>query len=90
MAPSCVDLIPGASQAFVLSDVKTRAAGQAGELPLILLGCDENDRDPPRRCDRGKDASNAKLFHCISLSPRQSYSPPAAGSFSGLSSPADE
>jgi len=32
MAPSSVDLIPGASQAIVLSDVETDAAGRAGEL----------------------------------------------------------
>jgi len=32
VAPSCVNLIPGASQAIVLSDVETDAAGRAGEL----------------------------------------------------------
>jgi len=32
VAPSCVDLIPEASQAIVLSDVETEAARQAGEL----------------------------------------------------------
>jgi len=42
------------------------------------------------RCDRGKNASDAKLFHWISLSARQSYSPMAVGSFSGLSSPSGE
>ena len=47
MAPSCVDLIPGASQALVLSDVRTGAAGQAGELLLILVGLECKDRDPP-------------------------------------------
>ena len=47
MAPSCVDLIPGASWAVVLSDVWTGAAGRAGELREILVGCDAKDRDPP-------------------------------------------
>ena len=47
MAPSCVDLIPGASQAFVLSDVGTGAAGRAGELGTILSGLVLQDRDPP-------------------------------------------
>ena len=42
------------------------------------------------RCGRGKHASNAKLFHWISLSARQSYSPRAAGSFLVLSSPSGE
>jgi len=48
VAPSCVDLIPGASWAFVLSDVGTDAAGRAGELALILAGSIKRDRDPPR------------------------------------------
>jgi hypothetical protein len=47
VAPSCVDLIQGASQAVVLSDVETGAAGRAGELTLILLGWSKQDRDPP-------------------------------------------
>ena len=47
MAPSCVELIPGASQAFVLSDVGTGAAGRAGELHRILAGLVLDDRDPP-------------------------------------------
>ena len=47
VAPSCVALIPGASQAFVLSDVGTGAAGRAGELRLILAGLPTDDRDPP-------------------------------------------
>ena len=47
MAPSCVALIPGASQAIVLSDVETGAAGQAGKLNLILAGCIKMDRDLP-------------------------------------------
>jgi hypothetical protein len=72
MAPSCVDLIPGASQAFVLSDVKTRAAGQAGELPLILLGCDENDRDPPRAMRPRQGCLERKTFslHFIVAAPK--------------------
>jgi hypothetical protein len=40
----------------------------------------------PGRCGRGKNASNAKVFHGISFSARQSYSPKAAGSFQKLSS----
>ena len=48
VAPSCVDLIPGASQAVVLSDVGTDAAGRAGELTLILAGLGDDDRDPTR------------------------------------------
>jgi hypothetical protein len=48
VAPSCVDLIPGASQAVVLSDVGTDAAGWAGKLALILAGCIMRDRVPPR------------------------------------------
>jgi len=47
VAPSCVDLIPGASQAIVLSDVETDAAGRAGELCSILVGWGTEDRDPP-------------------------------------------
>jgi len=47
VAPSCVNLIPGASQAIVLSDVGTDAAGRAGKLRWILVGLGTNDRDPP-------------------------------------------
>jgi len=47
LAPSCVDLIQGASKAIVLSDVGTGATGRAGKLPQILVGCKETDRDPP-------------------------------------------
>src|SRR3974377_597816 len=47
VAPSCVDLIPGASQAVVLSDVSTGAAGWAGKLNPILVGWWKMDRDPP-------------------------------------------
>jgi hypothetical protein len=46
VAPSSVNLIQGASQAFVLSDVWTGAARGAGELRSILAGLDERDRDP--------------------------------------------
>jgi hypothetical protein len=46
VAPSCVNLIPGASRAVVLSDVETDAARGAGELREILAGCGTNDRDP--------------------------------------------
>ena len=48
MAPSCVDLIPEASQAIVLSDVEKGAAGQPGKLTLILAGCGVTDRELPR------------------------------------------
>lgn len=37
----------GASQAFVLSDVGTGAAGRAGELFSILTGSRKEDRDAP-------------------------------------------
>jgi hypothetical protein len=37
----------GASQAFVLSDVGTAAAGRAGELREILTGWRTEDRDAP-------------------------------------------
>jgi len=47
VAPPSVDLIPGASQAVVLSDVGADAAGRAGELTLILVGWSKQDRDPP-------------------------------------------
>ncbi len=47
MAPSCVDLIPGASQAIVLSDVWTGAAGWSGKLCEILAGWSAEDRDLP-------------------------------------------
>jgi len=47
VAPSCVNLIPGASWAIVLSDVGTGAARQAGELLLILVGFGSKDRDLP-------------------------------------------
>jgi len=45
-APSCVDLIPGASRAIVLSDVGTGAASRPGELTSILAGWEKDDRDP--------------------------------------------
>jgi hypothetical protein len=48
VAPSCVDLIQGASWALVLSDVGTDAAGRTGELCAILEGSDTDDREPPR------------------------------------------
>jgi hypothetical protein len=48
VAPSGVDLIPGASRAIVLSDVWTGAARRAGELGVILVGCGKEDRVPPR------------------------------------------
>ena len=48
MAPSCVDLIQGASWALVLSDVGTDAARRTGELRAILEGFDTDDREPPR------------------------------------------
>ena len=46
MAPSGVELILGASWAVVLSDVGTDAAGRAGKLREILVGCSMEDRDP--------------------------------------------
>src|SRR5262245_42084977 len=47
VAPSCVDLIPGASRAFILSDVATGAARGTDKLRLILAGWETKDRDPP-------------------------------------------
>src|SRR5216683_2794285 len=46
VAPPCVDLIPGASRAVVLSDVGTDAARPSGELSRILVGWAKKDRDP--------------------------------------------
>ncbi len=62
MAPSCIDLIPGASQAFVLSDVGTGAAGQAGELALILAGLGTSDRDLPGAMRPWQDCLERKTF----------------------------
>jgi len=45
-APSCVDLIPKASRAVVLSDVGTDATRGPGELGEILGGWSAKDRDP--------------------------------------------
>ena len=62
MAPSSVDLIPGASQAIVLSDVETDAAGRAGKLLLILVGWVAEDRDPPRAMRPGPECLERKTF----------------------------
>jgi hypothetical protein len=62
VAPSCVDLIPGASRAFVLSDVGTDAAGRAGELRLILVGWEQRDRDPPRAMRPWPECLERKTF----------------------------
>jgi len=62
VAPSCVDLIPGASQAIVLSDVGTDASGRAGKLRLILAGCGLADRDPPRAMRPGQACLERKSF----------------------------
>ena len=62
MAPSCVDLIPGASRALVLSDVGTRAAGWAGKLGSILVGCVMSDRDPPGAMRPGQGCLARKSF----------------------------
>jgi hypothetical protein len=62
VAPSCVDLIPGASQAIVLSDVGTDAAGRAGELRSILVGWVTNDRDPPRAMRPWRECLERKSF----------------------------
>ena len=73
VALSCVDLIQGASQAFVLSDVGTDAAGRAGKLRGILAGSDANDRDPPRamrprlECLERKSFSLAFIFGSAEL-----------------------
>ena len=62
MAPSCVDLILGASRAFVLSDVETDAARRAGELRLILVGWATNDRDPPGAMRPWQECPERKTF----------------------------
>jgi len=62
VAPSGVDLIPGASQAIVLSDVKTDAAGRAGKLLLILVGWNAEDRDPPRAMRPWRECLERKTF----------------------------
>src|SRR5579859_6594870 len=62
VAPSCVDLIPGASWAIVLSDVETGAAGRAGKLLLILAGSDTEDRDPPRAMRPWPECLERKTF----------------------------
>ena len=46
VTPSCVDLIPGASWAIVLSDVRTGAAGRAGKLAMLFVRLGARDRDP--------------------------------------------
>ena len=60
MAPSGVDLIPGASQAIVLSDVETGATGRAGELSAILEGCGITDREPPGAMRPGQECLERK------------------------------
>jgi hypothetical protein len=62
MAPSSVDLIPGASQAIVLSDVETDAAGRAGKLCSILVGWKADDRDLPRAMRPWRECLERKSF----------------------------
>lgn len=62
MAPSCVDLIQGASWALVLSDVGTDAAGRTGELCEILEGWNADDREPPRAMRPGQACLERKTF----------------------------
>src|SRR5690349_19719548 len=68
VAPSCVDLIPGASQAIVLSDVGTGAAGRAGELCLILTGWETEDRDPSGAMRPGRICFGRKSFSLLLIS----------------------
>jgi hypothetical protein len=65
VAPSCVDLIPGASRAIVLSDVWTGAARRAGELGVILVGCGEEDRVPPRAMRPEEASLGRKSFSLL-------------------------
>jgi len=62
VAPSCVDLIQGASWALVLSDVGTDAAGRTGELRAILKGSGTDDREPPRAMRPGQACLERKSF----------------------------
>jgi hypothetical protein len=62
VAPSCVDLIPGASQAVVLSDVRTGAARRTGELCEILEGYDTDDREPPGAMRPRRECLERKTF----------------------------
>jgi len=48
VALSCVDLIPEASQAIVLSDIGTAAAERAGKLCAAFVRRNTDDRDPFR------------------------------------------
>jgi len=68
VALSCVDLIPGASWAFVLSDVGTGAAGRTGKLGEILSGLDAKDREPPRAMRPGPDCLERKTFSPLFIS----------------------
>ena len=62
MAPSCVDLIQGASWALVLSDVGTDAAGRTGKLCEILKGFEADDREPPRAMRPGQECRGRESF----------------------------
>ena len=62
MAPSCVDLIQGASWALVLSDVGTYAAGRTGKLCWILMGSAAKDREPPRAMRPGQECPRRESF----------------------------
>src|ERR1051325_10780391 len=65
VAPSCVNLIQGASWAVVLSDVGTGAARRTGKLGSILVGWVTKDRAP-------SGAMRPEAFCLI----RKSFSPP--------------
>jgi hypothetical protein len=62
VALSCVNLIPEASWAVVLSDVGTGAARRPGELPLFLKGSAVDDRDPSGAMRPGLVCTGCKSF----------------------------
>jgi hypothetical protein len=62
VALSGVDLIQGASQAIVLSDIATAAAERAGELLLAFVRRITDDRDPFRAMRPTLILSDRKFF----------------------------
>jgi hypothetical protein len=67
VALSGVDLIQGASQAVVLSDIATAAAERAGELSLAFVRRATDDRVPFRAMRPTLTLSNRKSFVAAQL-----------------------